>query len=71
MEEFMFLGLRMVRGVSEKEFYRKFEEKLMTVYGGVIRKNEARGLLIRKNGRIWLTERGMDLANIVESEFLL
>ena len=56
---------------EEEQLYRKFEEKLMTVYGGVIRKNEARGLLIRKNGRIWLTERGMDLANIVESEFLL
>ena len=71
MEEFMFLGLRMVRGVSEKEFYRKFGKKLMAVYGSVVRKNEARRLLVRKNGRILLTEQGLDLANIVESEFLL
>ena len=71
MEEFMFLGLRMVRGVSEKEFYRKFGEKIMAVYGEVIRKNEDLGLLCRRNGWIYLTERGMDLANTVMCEFLL
>lgn len=50
MEEFMFLGLRMVRGVSEKDFYRKFGVKIMSVYGEAVRKNEAEGLLLRKTG---------------------
>ena len=71
MEEFMFLGLRMVRGISEKVFYRQFGEKIMAVYGEVIRKNEGLGLLRRRNGWIYLTERGMDLANTVMCEFLL
>lgn len=71
MEEFMFLGLRMVRGVSEKEFNKKFGEKIMAVYGEVIEKNQKLGLLVRKNGRIFLTEKGMDLANLVMSDFIL
>jgi len=71
MEEFMFLGLRLVRGVSEKDFYRKFGVKMMSVYGEVIRKNELEKLLIRKNGWLCLTELGMDLANMVMADFIL
>ena len=71
MEEFMFLGLRMTRGISEKAFYRQFGKKLMAVYGPVIQKNETLGLLTRKNGRVRLTELGMDLANTVMCDFIL
>lgn len=71
MEEFMFLGLRLVRGVSEKDFYRKFGVKMMSVYGEVIRKNELEKLLVRKNGWLCLTELGMDLANMVMADFIL
>jgi oxygen-independent coproporphyrinogen-3 oxidase len=71
MEEFMFLGLRMVRGVSEKEFYKKFGKKMMAVYGNVVKKYEKVGLLKRKDGRIFLTEAGMDVANTVMADFLL
>lgn len=71
MEEFMFLGLRLVRGVSEKDFYRKFGVKVMSAYGEVIRKNELEKLLIRKNGWLRLTELGMDLANMVMADFIL
>ena len=42
MEEFMFLGLRMVRGISEKNFYEDFGEKIMDVYGSVILENQGK-----------------------------
>ncbi len=71
MEEFMFLGLRMIRGISEREFEKIFHQKIMAVYGRVINKYAAQGLLQRKNGRISLTEQGMDLANVVMSDFLI
>ncbi len=71
MEEFMFLGLRLLRGVSEKAFYQKFDEKIMAVYGEAICKNETYGLLLRRNGRLRLTERGLDLANMVMADFIL
>ena len=37
MEEFMFLGLRMMAGVSEQEFYQRFGISMMEVYGDVIK----------------------------------
>lgn len=71
MEEFMFLGLRMTQGVREKSFEEAFGEKIMSIYGHVIKKYCAEGFLQRKNGRIALTEQGMDVANHVMSDFLL
>lgn len=70
MEEFMFLGLRMVRGISEKDFYETFGEKIMDVYGRVILENMEKGLLERRKGRICLTEQGLDVANRVMADFL-
>lgn len=75
MEEFMFLGLRMTDGVSEEEFAACFGRKMDCVYGEVIRKNRADGLLEwrenRSGRRLALTERGLDLANYVMAQFLL
>ncbi len=71
MEEFMFLGLRMTRGISEREFREKFGRTVEKVYGPVLRKHCADGLLRREGGRIALTARGMDLSNVVMADFLL
>ena len=73
MEEFMFLGLRMCRGVSGKEFEARFGVPLRSIYGDVIEKFLKNKLLAEDNnsGRIYLTERGMDLSNYVMSEFML
>ncbi len=71
MEEFMFLGLRMTQGVSERDFLERFGIAVDIIYGEVIEKNCARGLLSRKNGQIALTQRGLDLSNMVMADFLL
>lgn len=75
MEEFLFLGLRMTEGVSAEEFADCFGEEMDFVYGEVIRRNTADGLLEWRecgNGqRLALTERGLDLANYVMAQFLL
>ena len=71
MEEFMFLGLRMVRGVSELDFAAMFGTKLTSVYGPVLERLERDGLIRRDGVRIALTEWGMDVSNFVRSEFLL
>lgn len=70
MEEFMFLGLRMLSGVSEKDFRKCFDEKLMKIYGDAVRKNIRAGLLTRKNRKIFLTDLGLDVANQVMTDFL-
>ena len=45
MEEFMFLGLRVMAGVSGTEFEKGFGKTMEDVYGDVLRKHEEEGLL--------------------------
>lgn len=71
MEEFMFLGLRMTRGVSEAEFLRKFCRSMREVYGPVLENMRRLGLMESAGGRWRLTERGLDVSNRVMAEFLL
>ncbi len=72
MEEFMFLGLRMMEGISEEEFEEEFGISLKKVYGKQIEKLMKLGLLERheKTNRIALTEHGIDVSNYVFVEFI-
>ena len=70
MAEFMFLGLRMTKGVSEKDFSSCFGFCPSDVYGSWINKMIEEGLLRKNDGRIYLTGLGMDLANRVMAGFL-
>ena len=71
MEEFMFLGLRLTEGISAGEFRECFRAAVEDIYGDVLKKLERQGLLARKGDRIFLTERGIDVSNVVFAEFLL
>lgn len=71
MEEFMFLGLRKMKGVSKNDFRKCFSVDIESVYKEVIDDQKNKGLLEEKNGNIFLTKRGIDLSNYVMSEFLL
>ena len=70
MEEYMFLGLRMMCGIDEREFADEFGTPLDTVYGDTVAKLCGQGLLTREQGRIRLTERGIDISNYVMAQFL-
>ena len=70
MEEFMFLGLRRMDGISKREFKRRFGYFLESVYGEVIKKWEKEGLLEETEDRIWLTQKGIDVSNVVLADFL-
>lgn len=71
MEEFMFLGLRMTEGVSCEAFFNYFGKALTEVYGKPVEKLEQQGLLKADGDRLYLTERGIDVSNVVLAEFLL
>ena len=70
MEEYMFLGLRMICGIGEREFADEFGTPLDTVYGETVAKLCGQGLLMREQGCIRLTERGIDVSNYVMAQFL-
>ena len=70
MEEYMFLGLRMMCGVSMRRFEDEFGQRMMTVYGEVIGRMCRQGLLEQKEDCIRLTGRGIDVSNHVMAQFL-
>ena len=78
MEETMFLGLRLTGGVSYEAFEKQYGRIPEEVYGEVIARNVADGLLTVKteddNGKeerfLALTKRGLDLSNYVMAQFL-
>lgn len=70
MEEFMFLGLRLTRGVEKQSFFDCFGVPMEEVYGEVLAENRRNGLLTDGN-LVALTEKGLDLANYVMAQFLL
>ncbi len=71
MEEFMFLGLRKINGVSEYDFYKSFRVSMDENYKESIENLIKEGLLVREEDRIRLTDRGIDLSNYALSQFLL
>ncbi|MCM1156210.1 MAG: radical SAM family heme chaperone HemW [Roseburia sp.] len=71
MEEFMFLGLRLMQGVSRNKFAKKFKRPMQDVYGEVIENLKADGLLVENGDHIRLTPYGIDISNYVMAKFLL
>ncbi len=71
MEEYMFLGLRMIRGVSRTDFKERFNKEMFDVYGPVINKYVDDGFLRLEEDRVMLTDAGIDISNVILADFLL
>lgn len=71
IEEEMFLGLRKLDGVSKERFVEKFQETIDHVYGPVLEKLKAEGLLTESEKYFSLTEKGLYIGNEVFESFLL
>ncbi len=70
MDETMFLGLRMLKGVAEEGFKERFGVDMDEIYRLQIEESKKEGLLERRAGRVVLTDRGLDLSNYVMAKFL-
>lgn len=70
IEEFVFLGLRRMEGISIVEFERTFGVSLKRIYQDAFDKWKRAGCLEEKNGFWRLTETGIDVSNMVFSDFL-
>ncbi|CVI65417.1 Oxygen-independent coproporphyrinogen-III oxidase 1 [Clostridiales bacterium CHKCI001] len=71
MEEFMFLGLRCIKGISINKFKETFGISYDSIYGTVTKKMKEFHLIDFEEDRIYLTEKGIDISNYVLSEFLI
>lgn len=70
MEEYMFLGLRLTDGITRNDFLQTFGIPIEGVYKDVLERMKKENLLYVGEGKIYLTDRGMDLGNYVMSQFL-
>ena len=78
LQEYLSLNLyeggaaaRMMKGVSGSEFLERFGLNMWNVYGDVLKKLEQQGLIEVEAPMVRLTERGIDVSNVVLSEFLI
>ncbi|WP_160670822.1 radical SAM family heme chaperone HemW [Clostridium sp. C8-1-8] len=71
IEEFIFMGLRKLDGISEEDFKHRFGTAIEDIFYDVIKKHIEEELLIRENGRIYLSKKGIELSNYVMSDFML
>jgi oxygen-independent coproporphyrinogen-3 oxidase len=68
--EFVFLNLRLRQGFELSEFAARFGYEFDAAFGPQASRALDCGLLMRENGRIRLSERGLELADSVFAEFV-
>ncbi len=68
--EYMLLNLRKIEGVCIKEFKGKFGENPIIKFNLILNKLVKEGLLEIDGDYIKLTDKGLDLANLVWEEFV-
>lgn len=70
MEEFMFMGLRKINGISKSEFNKRFLIDIHDVYGSVIKKYIQDKLILDSKDRIALTPKGVEVSNSIMADFM-
>lgn len=70
MAETMLLGLRLLKGVDLADFERRFGQRVEEVYGPALRRLRSAGLIEIEENRIFLTEKGILLSNVVFRELI-
>ncbi len=70
MQEYMLLGLRKIDGVSVQSFKNKFGENPIFVFKQELNKLVDENLIQVNSDKIRLTNKGLDLANLVWEEFV-
>jgi len=78
MEEFMFLGLRCMEGIRTQDFSNQFNVSIYDIYEEPLEKHKKAGFLgfmaennhDAKEGRFFLTKKGIDVSNTIFCDFL-
>lgn len=71
MSEFMFMGLRMTQGVSEKEFYKRFGIEMKKVFEKPLSKFTKMGMIEEENGFFRLSHSALSVSNQIMCEFII
>ena len=70
MEEYIFLGLRLIEGIDETDFEKRFGTSIWNAYPSQLEKWIKQGALVHDKKRIYLSNYGLDVCNEIFSSFL-
>lgn len=70
MEDFMMVGLRMLKGITHEHFYEQFGLELDRIFGASLQRMVRKGLLEQIEGGYRLSPQGIFLGNEVFGEFI-
>ncbi|MFZ0887867.1 MAG: radical SAM family heme chaperone HemW [Candidatus Binataceae bacterium] len=68
--EFVFLNLRLREGFALADFSARFGQQFDDIFGARAARLFEGGLMLREDGRIRLSERGLELADLIFAEFV-
>jgi len=68
--EYVFLNLRLREGFALADFHARFGRHFECIFGSVVTPLLNNGLLTLERGRIFLTDRGLEMADSVFAEFV-
>lgn len=71
MEEYMYLGLRLMEGISISNFYELFGCDIFDVYGRIISRYIELSLMEVDGDRLKFTDAGIDVSNQILAEFIM
>ena len=70
MKEYIILSLRKTAGLDVNDFKLRYKKDINDIFLDDINELITEGLLERKNSNIKLTDRGLEVANIVWERFI-
>lgn len=70
MEEYLFLGLRLIEGIDVEDFEKRFGTSVFQVYKKPIEKWMRQGILLQDGTRLYLSTYGLDVCNEVFASFI-
>ncbi len=71
VEEFVFMGMRLLKGIKKERFNERFNVTMESLYEEVIKKHVNDGLLEDTEEYLRFTDKGVEFSNHVLSDFLL
>lgn len=69
-EEYIFLGLRLIKGIDTKDFKKRFGDSIWAFYPEQLKKWTTQGLLIQDGDRLYLNDYGLDVCNEIFASFI-
>lgn len=70
MSEFVFLGLRLARGIEENRFFDMFGKNIFDVFEKPLKKYINQGIIKKENGRIFIKPEFLYVSNTILSDFV-